>query len=88
MKGRREEGRGEEAGRGLRRTFSRGMGVLMGGRESRTPEGVDEIGHVLSNWFKSAWAPSRAVAERSSSKLPCSWRGLGSFASRSPKSKV
>jgi hypothetical protein len=56
-------------GNGLR-TFSRGNGVLMGGRERRTPEGVDAMGHVLRSWFKSAWAPSRAVAERSSSMLP------------------
>jgi hypothetical protein len=42
------EGRGEES------TFSRGRGVLMGGRERRTPEGVDAMGHVLRSWFRSA----------------------------------
>jgi len=28
-------------------TFSRGDGVLIGGRERRTPEGVEVMGHVL-----------------------------------------
>jgi len=69
-------------------TFSRGKGVLMGGSESRTPEVVDVMGHVLRSWFRSAWAPSRAVAERSSSKLPCRRRGFGSFARSRPRSKV
>ena len=69
-------------------TFSRGRGVLMGGRERRTPDGVEVIGHVLRSWFRSAWVPSRAVAERSSSRLPCRRRGFGSFARRRPRSKV
>lgn len=60
----------------------------MGGRERRTPEGVDVMGHVLRSWFRSACAPSRAVVERSSSKLLCRRRGFGSFARRRPRSKV
>ena len=35
-------------------TFSRGRGVLIAGRERRTPEGVEVMGHVLRSWFKSA----------------------------------
>lgn len=69
-------------------TFSRGNGVLMEGRESRTPEGVEVMGQVLRSWFRSAWAPSRAVDERSSSRLPWRRRGFGSFARRRPRSKV
>jgi len=30
--------------------FSRGRGVLVEGRERRTPCGVDEIGHVVRSW--------------------------------------
>lgn len=60
----------------------------MAGRERRTPEGVEDMGHVLRSWFRSAWAPSRAVDDRSSSRLPWRRRGLGSFARSRPRSKV
>lgn len=69
-------------------TFSRGRAVVMGGRESRTPASVDDIGQVVSSWFRRAWAPSRAVAERDSSALGDKRRGLGSFARSRPRSKV
>jgi hypothetical protein len=69
-------------------TFSRGRGVMGGGRLSKTPVGVELIGHVPRSWFMSACAPSRAVAERSSSRSPWRRRGFGSFASKKPRSKV
>lgn len=48
------------------------------------------MGQVLNNWFKSACAPSRAVAARSASRFAVllKSRGLGSSARRSPRSKV
>lgn len=71
-----------------RHTFSLGNGVDGAGSESRTPLGVDVIGQVLRSWFKSACAPSRAVAARSSSRLSFNSSGLGSFARSSPRSNV
>jgi hypothetical protein len=79
-----------EGGRGRKQTFSRGNLVSIPGNESNTPAGVDTIGQVLSNWFRSACAPSRAVAARSASRFSelLSWSGLGSKAQRRPRSKV
>jgi hypothetical protein len=71
-----------------RDTFSRGSGVVMGGSVSSTPESVDTIGHVVRSWFNKAWVPSRAVAERDSSRFEDKSSGFGSFASRRPRSKV
>lgn len=73
-----------------RQTFSRGKRVSMVGKESKTPAGVETIGHVERSWFSNACAPSRAVAARSSSNLSFDVRrsGFGSLAKRSPRSKV
>lgn len=70
--------------------FSLGNRVSIPGRLNSTPAGVLEIGHVLSNWFRSAWAPSRAVDARSLSRVEGleSKRGLGSEARRRPRSNV
>ena len=48
------------------------------------------IGHVLRSWFSNACAPSLAVAARSSSRFSVVVKssGLGSEASRRPRSKV
>lgn len=80
-----------EKGRGRgERTFSLGNRVSIAGSESNTPPGVSVIGHVLNSWFSSAWAPSRAVAARSLSRLLGVEResGFGSAARRRPRSKV
>lgn len=71
-------------------TFSRGSEVEISGRERRTPLGVEVMGQVDSNWFRSACAPSRAVAARSFSRLSLvvRTRGLGSDARRRPRSNV
>jgi hypothetical protein len=69
-------------------TFSRGNRVSMLGRLKSTPFGVDAIGHVLRSWLSRAWAPSRAVAARSASRVVGVRRGFGSQARRSPRSKV
>ena len=69
--------------------FSRGSFVEIGGRERRTPEGVEVMGQVERSWFSRACAPSRAVTARSSSREGGDERsGFGSLARRSPRSKV
>ena len=44
--------------------FSRGSGVVGGGRVMRTPSDEEVIGHVVRSWLMRAWAQSRAVAWR------------------------
>jgi hypothetical protein len=56
-------------GLGFGSGFSRGSWVVGAGSVSKTPSGVDETGQVVSSWFMRAWAPSRAVEERTSSLM-------------------
>ncbi len=57
------------------------------GRVRSTPADVDVMAQVVRSWFRSAWAPSRAVEERSVS-VGLEERGLGSVQRRLPRSKV
>ena len=81
---------GERNWGGEKGTFSRGNLVSIPGKESRTPAGVLAIGQVLNSWLSNACAPSLAVAASSSSRFSAvvRRRGLGSSASRSPRSNV
>jgi hypothetical protein len=67
--------------------FSRGRGVAGAGSMRCTPSEVDLTGQVDRSWLMRAWAASRAVALSASSSAPVGM-GLGSFASRFPRSKV
>lgn len=62
--------------------------MLQGGRAIRTPvEGEEVMGQVVSNWFMSAWAVSRAVEAMRASEGE-GGRGLLSLQRRFPRSNV
>lgn len=62
-----------------------------GGRERRTPCGVDEMLQVERSWLIRTWAPSRAIEVRAGSRADGAEgreAGLGSLARRRPRSNV
>ena len=68
--------------------FSRGKGVVGGGRVSSTPSvGCEVIGHVVRSWLISAWAQSRA-AEAICASVGEGGNGFASEQRRLPRSKV
>lgn len=81
-------------GLGVGRGLKRGSLVSAGGKVRRTPSCVlDVIGQVVSNWFRSDCAPSRAVLCRAALTAALlveagRIRGFGSCARRWPRSKV
>ena len=67
--------------------FSRGRGVVGGGRLRTTPSAELVISQVVRSWLMRTWAASRAVEARVSS-VGFRGKGFGSEQRRFPRSKV